>query len=369
MVDLEILAVPSDEEVDALSATFAPEEILEAARATVDHYRPSIESVMESLAPVNDSMVQAEGVVGAQMWKLVVVDGVLWIPAACALGCVVAALYHSMVQKISSIDDDNHGEGTPMRDEGKHAEEDRKRAALRCLHVSFYGGLAFTALIAAPVFAFLSIAALPLSDVCLIVPATNGSASALLRLLEIDGELSSAANLVQLPLAPTHPRNRTPFSHILTSQQTVAAVSSGQWLQLRTLGIHWQPLATAANVVATVVGVVGTEVTEMFEGGGGDARAHRWSSVNPGYALRGHMHERAHMEDELLKQSWRERGREGSRVERRLLSASMRAERGWGVGGDDDGGGGIVPGDDNDDDGSGSLPRCVGAAVCECPDV
>jgi len=81
------------------------------------------------------------------------------------------------------------------------------------------------------------------------------------------------------------------------------------------------------------------------------------------------MRERAHMEDELLKQSWRERGREGSRVERRLLSASMRAERGWGVGGDDDGGGGIVPGDDNDDDGSGSLPRCVGAAVCECPDV
>ena len=216
MVDATLAAMPGDRDVDALNVTYPPEEILGAATATVDQYRPSIQSVMESLAPVNASMVEAQGEVTAQMYKLVAADSVLWMPAAGVLACVGAALYRTMARaprEPDVSDESDDGQGTPMRDEGKHAEEERKGAALWYLHVAFYGGLAVSALLAAPVFALLSIGTLPLSDVCLIIPATNESASALLRLLEVPdavdaSSFAAAARAVAVSAAalalPTH---------------------------------------------------------------------------------------------------------------------------------------------------------------------
>ena len=357
MVDAALAEMPSDGAVDALNVTYSPEEILDAARETVDQYRPSIESTMESLAPVNDSMVQAEGEVNAHMYKLVAADGVLWLPAACVLTCVGMALLRTMARSPGDLDDTDEtdeGQGTPMRDEGKHAEEARKGAALWYLHMSFYGGLAAAALLAAPMFALLSIGTLPLSDVCLIIPATNESASALLRVLEVEGAVtaSSAARTFALSassLAP-HPRS--------TARAWPRA--SALFAQLQHVSEHMRqrvrPAAASAAVAAATApaaggGSRGAASRARARGGGG-------AKVDMEAVLRG---DAAH--------GWL------GRVERRLLGVSAGAmgisgglgEAGWGSvflpadGGD----AGENSTDDGDNDDGASLPRrLVEDCVC-----
>jgi hypothetical protein len=57
-------ALPNEEDVNALNTTLPPEEVLAAATQTVDYYRPSIASVVQSVGAVNDSMREAE----AEVW-------------------------------------------------------------------------------------------------------------------------------------------------------------------------------------------------------------------------------------------------------------------------------------------------------------
>ena len=205
------MALPSDADINALNVTLPPELIFQAAVATADEYRASIESAEEPLQSVNDSMVRAEGTVAAHMVHLVGGDLLAWLPALVALVYIVAALRRARGGVLRDVTDaDAELDGAAVRDEGKHAEEERKRSALRWLHVSFYCGLAFTALVAAPGFAVLSVGALPLSDVCDIIPATNGSASALLRVFEIPGLSAGAPHTPNPQLSTLHVRNAWP---------------------------------------------------------------------------------------------------------------------------------------------------------------
>ena len=77
-------------------------------------------------------MVHAEEVVAAHVYKLVGADVLLWLPAAGALWCIFAALYWGQGALMSGLNEtDSDYDGAPMRDEGKQAEEERKRGALR----------------------------------------------------------------------------------------------------------------------------------------------------------------------------------------------------------------------------------------------
>ena len=224
-MDAQLSVLPSDADIDALNVTLPPELILQAAVATADEYRPSVESAEEPLQAVNDSMVHAEGAVAAHMAHLVGGDLLVWLPAAVALAYLVAALHRAHGGVLRDLSDaEGELDGTLVRDEGKYAEEERKRRALCWLHASFYCGLAFAALVAAPGFAVLSVGALPLSDVCEIIPATNGSASALLRVFEIPG-LSAG-----VPSPPDPNPNPEPSSRI--PQPLCLAPKTIQWFHL-----------------------------------------------------------------------------------------------------------------------------------------
>ena len=77
-------------------------------------------------------MVHAEEVVASHVYKLVGADVLLWLPAAGALWCIFAALYSGQGGLMRELTEtDCEYDGAPIRDEGKHAEEERKRGVLR----------------------------------------------------------------------------------------------------------------------------------------------------------------------------------------------------------------------------------------------
>ena len=191
LVDAQLGSVPTDSAVLALNTTLPPEMVLAPALSTVDTYRPSLTSVTESLGPVNESMVETESAVQRQLGKLLAVE-LVWLPAVCSLACVLAAALLMRKSRGGGCGDDGVFGRTGsrnevyVRQEGKHEEDARLRKSLMCINAAFYCGLC-AALVASLLFAGLSVAALPLSDVCEIIPASNGSAAALLRVFEIDG--------------------------------------------------------------------------------------------------------------------------------------------------------------------------------------
>ncbi|EKX44958.1 hypothetical protein GUITHDRAFT_163387 [Guillardia theta CCMP2712] len=191
-------SMPDQEDLDFLNITYPPEQIADAARTYFDQYRSTIQSVHESLLPVNLSVENASATLKAYDTQVIMLDILFWFPA------IVATFFIIVVETCRKNAQSSTLEWTTIQgdmiSELEQEEEDNKSPGLllhrllagserKLLWIAFGMGLASTVLLTAPSFAMLSIATLPLNDLCTIIPTTGGSASALLALLDMGGSL------------------------------------------------------------------------------------------------------------------------------------------------------------------------------------
>jgi len=191
-------SMPDQEDLNFLNITYPPEKVADAATSYFDQYRSTIESVHESLLPVNLSVENATATLRSYDAQVLILDMLFWFPA------VIATFFIIVVEKCRKSNQSATLEWTTIQGEMiselEREEEDNKSphrllqrvlagSERKLLWIAFGMGLASTVLLTAPSFAMLSIATLPLNDFCAIIPTTGGSASALLALLDMGGNL------------------------------------------------------------------------------------------------------------------------------------------------------------------------------------